>query len=135
METDETAAGPHRDGTSQHLPKRLRITISSLFSHTMAMRDDAFFPAPGGALELGRSFITPEYQRSRHALDLLWRGIGSYLAAHPDISILYGTVSLSTQYDAVSTQMICSALIEADESCEAAACISAYLAARVAAFS
>lgn len=84
------------------------------YLHVVFEFDDAFFPAEGNALELGRSFITPEYQRSRHALDLLWRGIGSYLRAHPDISTLYGTVSLSRQYDAESTQMICDALIGPD---------------------
>ncbi|MEO0949828.1 MAG: GNAT family N-acyltransferase [Pseudomonadota bacterium] len=84
------------------------------YLHAMFEFDDAFFPNSGRALELGRSFITPEYQRSRHALDLLWRGIGSYLVAHPEISMLYGTVSLSRQYDDVSTQMICDTLIGPD---------------------
>ena len=108
-EHDQALVGAYRVCRSGPVGSVPPTYLQSMFSF-----DDAFFPVQGGALELGRSFITPEYQRSRHALDLLWRGIGSYLAAHPDISMLYGTVSLSTQYDAVATQMICSALIEAE---------------------
>ncbi|MFU8896921.1 MAG: lysophospholipid acyltransferase family protein [Gammaproteobacteria bacterium] len=65
------------------------------------------------ALELGRSFIVPEYQRSFHGLYLLWQGIGQYLVAHPDYRRLYGTVSLSRQYDPRAVMMLCDALIEA----------------------
>ena len=74
--------------------------------------DEAFFSERVPALELGRSFVTPEFQRSRHALDLLWRGIGGFLRLNPEYRTLYGTVSLSTQYDAVSIAMIADAVIE-----------------------
>ncbi|MEL7025078.1 MAG: lysophospholipid acyltransferase family protein [Pseudomonadota bacterium] len=82
------------------------------YLHSVFQFENAFFENYNAALELGRSFITPEYQRSRHALDLLWRGIGSYLKAHPEFDALYGTVSLTQQYDSVSVQMMCDALIE-----------------------
>lgn len=45
-------------------------------------------------LELGRSFIAPEYWRSR-ALDQLWQGIGAYLQRHPQVRWLLGPVTLS----------------------------------------
>jgi putative hemolysin len=64
------------------------------------------------ALELGRSFIVPEHQRSFHGLYLLWQGIGRYLLGHPEYRRLYGTVSLSRQYDPQVIAMLCDALIQ-----------------------
>ena len=43
-------------------------------------------------LELGRSCVHAEY-RSKHVIDLLWQGIGTY-AAHHDIDVLMGCSSL-----------------------------------------
>jgi putative hemolysin len=63
-------------------------------------------------LEMGRSFVVPEYQKRFYSLYLLWQGIGRYLAAHPRYRRLYGTVSLSRQYDARAIALICEALIE-----------------------
>ncbi|NII11483.1 lysophospholipid acyltransferase family protein [Oleiagrimonas sp. C23AA] len=62
---------------------------ASLFNYTPAIEARL---AQG--LELGRSFITPAYWRSR-ALDQLWQGIGLYLQKHPDIRFLFGPVSMS----------------------------------------
>lgn len=45
-------------------------------------------------MELGRSFVVPEYWSSR-SLDYLWQGIGAYLRAHPQVRYLFGAVSIS----------------------------------------
>ena len=45
-------------------------------------------------LELGRSFVQPEYWGKR-SLDYLWQGIGAYLARHLQVKYLFGPVSLS----------------------------------------
>ncbi|MBS3959473.1 MAG: lysophospholipid acyltransferase family protein [Xanthomonadaceae bacterium] len=45
-------------------------------------------------MELGRSFVTPEYWGTR-SLDYLWLGIGAYLRAHPELRYLFGPVSIS----------------------------------------
>lgn len=83
------------------------IYLSRMFDFGPEFHDPA---AP--ALELGRSFIVPEHQKSFHALYLLWQGIGRYLAAHPQYRRLYGTVSLSRQYDERAIGMLCDALVE-----------------------
>jgi len=62
------------------------------------------------ALELGRSFIRPEYQRSYAQLLLLWKGIGHYLVANPQYRYLFGPVSISGDYSADSRQLMTSAL-------------------------
>ena len=51
----------------------------------------------GPAIELGRSFIRREYQRTYSALMLLWNGIGRYVARHPECSHLFGPVSISSR--------------------------------------
>ncbi|MEW5704069.1 MAG: GNAT family N-acyltransferase [Pseudomonadota bacterium] len=47
---------------------------------------------PGRLLELGRSCVDAEY-RSRATMELLWRGIGAYVAYH-DVDVLFGCASL-----------------------------------------
>ncbi|WP_181919479.1 GNAT family N-acetyltransferase [Alkalilimnicola ehrlichii] len=58
------------------------------------------------ALELGRSFIRPEYQRSFTPLMLLWKGIGAYVADNPQYRVLFGPVSISADYQTVSRQLL-----------------------------
>ena len=61
-------------------------------------------------LEMGRAFITPEYQRLPASLDTLWMGIGRYLNKHPKYRFLYGTVSISQNYSFASRSLILSYL-------------------------
>jgi putative hemolysin len=58
------------------------------------------------ALELGRSFVRPEYQRSHSALTLLWRGIGEYVVRNPRYRRLFGPVSISNEYRSLSRQLL-----------------------------
>jgi putative hemolysin len=62
---------------------------ATLFDYTEAATE--LFIA---GLELGRSFVQPEYWGKR-SLDYLWQGIGAYLARHPQVKYLFGLVSLS----------------------------------------
>lgn len=61
-------------------------------------------------LELGRSFVRPEYQRSFAPLLLLWKGIGHYLVRHPQYRYLLGPVSISREYSLPSRQLMTSVL-------------------------
>ncbi len=45
-------------------------------------------------MELGRSFVVPEYWGGR-SIDYLWQGIGAYLRAYPRVRYLFGAVSIS----------------------------------------
>src|SRR5262249_52329917 len=62
------------------------------------------------ALELGRSFVRPEYQKSYQPLLLLWKGLAHYVAAHPRYRILFGPVSISNDYTPASQALIVSYL-------------------------
>jgi len=58
------------------------------------------------AIELGRSFIRSEYQRKHASLSLIWRGIGEYVARNPRSSYLFGPVSITAEYNALSKDLI-----------------------------
>lgn len=68
------------------------LYTSSLYRFKPGMED--YFRE---GLELGRSFIMPEYW-GRNALDYLWQGLGAYLSERPGLRYLIGPVSMSTEY-------------------------------------
>lgn len=55
-------------------------------------------------IELGRSFVTLEYQSSRlgskaiYALDNLWDGLGALTVVHPEMKYLFGKVTMYPNY-------------------------------------
>lgn len=65
-----------------------------LYTATLFDYADAMRPRLAQGIELGRSFVDPDYRGGR-SLDLLWQGIGAYLARHPEVRYLYGAVSIS----------------------------------------
>lgn len=68
--------------------------LPGLYTSTLFDYADGMLPRIAAGLELGRSFVVPDYQGSR-SIDLLWQGIGAYLRRHPDIRYLFGAVSIS----------------------------------------
>lgn len=58
------------------------------------------------ALELGRSFIRVEYQKSYAPLMLLWKGIGQFVLRNPEYHILFGAVSISDDYAPISQKVL-----------------------------
>lgn len=63
-------------------------------------------------MELGRSFVTPEYQSSRagakaiYALDNLWDAIGAIVNEHPSIIYFFGKMTMYPSYDRPSRDLI-----------------------------
>jgi putative hemolysin len=58
------------------------------------------------ALELGRSFVQPRYQKGFAPLLLLWRGIGAFVTRNPRYRNLFGTVSISADHHATSVRLM-----------------------------
>lgn len=54
---------------------------------------DAIKQFPGEVMELGRSCVDENY-RSRAVMQLLWRGIGEYVAKH-DVELMFGCASFN----------------------------------------
>ncbi|MEP7363607.1 MAG: GNAT family N-acyltransferase [Acidobacteriota bacterium] len=81
-----------------------------LYTATLFNFDHRFLHTLGPALELGRSFVRQEYQKSFAPLLLLWKGIGKYVAANPRYKRLFGPVSISNQYQSISRELMISFL-------------------------
>lgn len=63
-------------------------------------------------IELGRSFVNPEYQSTRSAskalfaLDNLWDGLGALTVVYPEIDYLFGKVTMYPSFGAESRDLI-----------------------------
>ncbi len=77
-----------------------------LYTNTLFRMKPGFLEQLGPALELGRSFIRPEYQRKYGCLTLLWKGIGRFIISNPHYHVLFGPVSISRDYHTVSKNLI-----------------------------
>ena len=73
----------------------------SLFRYEPEMINDI-----GPVIEVGRAFVRSEYQKTYAPLLLLWKGIGRYVAKYPRYKTLLGIVSLSSEYENFSRQLI-----------------------------
>jgi hypothetical protein len=88
----------------------LRVAgVGGLYTSTLFAYSPAFFARLGPALELGRAFVRPEYQRSL-ALAQLWRGLARWLRAGGP-SKLFGAVSLSCEYGEFSRRLVAAVLL------------------------
>jgi putative hemolysin len=77
-----------------------------LYTETLFHYKPEFLDRLGPAVELGRSFVRAEYQKGFAPLLLLWKGIGAFLVRNPRYTILFGPVSISNQYAAVSREVM-----------------------------
>jgi len=92
------------DGTAQRIAGAYRIMrgaqalarrgLAGLYGASLFRDSDDAIPRIAEGLELGRSFVVPDYWGSR-SLDYLWQGIGAYLQCQPGIRYLFGAVSIS----------------------------------------
>ncbi|MBL0712505.1 MAG: lysophospholipid acyltransferase family protein [Desulfosarcina sp.] len=77
-----------------------------LYTSTLFRFKPPFLQALDDAIELGRSFISPAYQRHHACLFLLWRGIGNFILDHPRYKKLFGPVSISQNYQEISRDLM-----------------------------
>jgi len=102
--TKSEVVGAYRAGNTQDI--LAKYGIGGLYTSTLFRYNQQIFQKLGPALELGRSFVRPEYQRQYAPLLLLWRGIAAMVARRPEIPVLFGAVSISNEYNAASREMI-----------------------------
>jgi len=96
--------GSYRLGLTDALTAR--VGNAGLYCHTLFDFPADFFFKLGPAIELGRSFIRREYQRSFSPLLLLWKGIGTFIAQNPQYRNLYGPCSISNAYTPLSRALV-----------------------------
>lgn len=86
--------------------------IDALYSRTLYRFDEDYLNKVGQPLEMGRSFVHPDYQRMPQALDLLWRGIGRFVAKNPQYHTLFGAVSISNEHSDLARALIAETMVE-----------------------
>lgn len=109
-------AGAYRVG---HVDKIVNsIGVQGLYASTLFEMQPEIFERMGNALEMGRSFIVSEYQKKSSTLAILWKGIGVYISRNPQYRTLYGPVSITTEYNAISKDLMVQYLSETKTSKE-----------------
>jgi putative hemolysin len=96
--------GAYRLGQTDEILRR--CGIRGLYTSTLFQYTKDFLLEIHPALEMGRSFIRAEYQRSFSALLLLWKGIGHFIVEHPRYRVLFGPVSISNDYNPLSRKFL-----------------------------
>jgi putative hemolysin len=87
-----------------------RVKSAELYTSTLFRFRPELLARLNPAVELGRSFVRPEHQKSYQALLLLWKGIGRWVAKHPRYRVLFGPVSISREYSQASKALMVSYL-------------------------
>lgn len=85
--------------------------VKGLYSRSLYKYDEAFIKRLGSAIEMGRSFIHPDYQKKPVSLNLLWRGIGRILVERPRYHTLFGSVSISREYSDLARALIADTML------------------------
>ena len=100
--------GAYRLGLGDELVRK--FGVEGLYTHTLFQFDEELIRRLGPCMELGRSFVRPEYQRAFSSLLLLWKGIGAFVARHPQYTTLFGPVSITAEYRDTSRNLLLRAL-------------------------
>lgn len=101
---EQRIVGGYRLGQGDIIFKR--FGINGFYTNSLFKFKSGFYPILQQAVELGRSYVVPEYQKHRLPLFLLWKGILYFLLANPHYRYLYGPVSISKYYSDVSKSLI-----------------------------
>lgn len=80
--------------------------INSLYSRTLFNFDERFIRNQTKAIEMGRSVIDAPYQRNLTPLLMLWKGIATYVYRNPEYQTLFGPVTITGEYQALTHQLI-----------------------------
>ena len=101
---DARIVGAYRMGATDDLLPR--FGVDGLYTQTLFRYRRRLFDRLGPCLELGRSFVRPEAQRSFQPLQLLWKGIAQYVVREPRYRYLIGPVSISARYGSMTKLLL-----------------------------
>ena len=110
--TDRAIVGGYRFLLCDHLPVdengQVDTPTSELFLYSKKFVEE-YLPY---TIELGRSFVQPDYQPSKslskglYSLDNLWDGLGSLIDIYPEAKYYFGKVTMYPQLERTSRDMI-----------------------------
>lgn len=117
--------GAYRIGRTDLILRR--FGLPGLYTSSLFKFHPSLFRIVTPALELGRSFVRAEYQKSYSPLLLLWKGIGRYVARYPHYRYLFGPVSITHDYQDFSRWLIMTYL----QNCQTLPTLSQHVRGRV----
>ena len=97
-------AGAYRMGRTDEIVKARGV--NGIYNSEFFTLGNVFVNHVKNGLEMGRAFITAAYQKHPASLDTLWMGIGRFVIKYPQYRLLYGTVSVSSDYSVRSRTLI-----------------------------
>ncbi|HPF38630.1 MAG TPA: GNAT family N-acetyltransferase, partial [Phycisphaerae bacterium] len=101
---EQKLVGAYRMGrTDQIISER---GVKGLYTNSLFRFNERLLREMGPALELGRSFVVKEFQKTYSPLLLLWKGIAAYLVSNPRYRSLFGAVSISDDYHSMTKQLL-----------------------------
>jgi len=103
-EETEQIAGAYRAGRGKDIIDK--YGLQGLYIQSLFKVDKKFIPVLRQSIELGRSFISKDYQKKPLPLFLLWKGILYFLIKNPDYRYLIGPVSISNRFSDFSKGVI-----------------------------
>lgn len=101
---DKKIAGAYRMGLGKKIYERYGMKgfyINELFNFEPELQ-----PFFAKSIEMGRAFVSPEYQQKPFPLFLLWRGIIHVALRHPEYKYIIGGVSISNQFSEFSKALM-----------------------------
>lgn len=101
---NKAIAGAYRLGLGNEIYKKRGI--SGFYIHELFHLQGAMHDVMPQSIEMGRSFITKEYQQKPTPLYLLWKGIMMVTTLHPSHKYLIGAASISNEFSDCSKAMM-----------------------------
>jgi putative hemolysin len=80
--------------------------LDGFYTHSLFRYDECLGDMLSRSIELGRSFITVDYQRKPTSLLMLWRGIFAVLLSKKEYRYLVGPVTISGEFQCSSKTII-----------------------------
>ena len=87
------------------------LGVKGLYSRSLYKFKQSYLNNIDHALEVGRSFVHPDYQKHPQSMDMLWRGLGRYVAKNPQYHTLFGAVSISRDHSDLARALMSDSLL------------------------
>ncbi|MDQ3289930.1 MAG: lysophospholipid acyltransferase family protein, partial [Bacteroidota bacterium] len=101
---NQQIVGAYRLGKGKEIYRK--FGKSGFYLHSLFKMQPEFVPILKQSIELGRSFIRPEYQKKTLPLLLLWKGISTYLSGKLSYQYILGPVSISNYFSRISKALM-----------------------------
>mgnify|MGYP006141768345 CR=1 FL=1 len=103
-EEAQLIAGAYRMGLGSHI--YTKYGIDGFYLHELFRFEPELYDMMHNSIEMGRAFITKEYQQKPMPLFLLWKGIVHTTLRYPEHKYLIGGVSISNQFSDFSKSLM-----------------------------